>query len=101
MKHWVFALLTGCIGAPAWAQSPGDGWHAHMMYGGGYGVMGYILMLLFWAGIAVLVVLTWRSIGQNGPSGRADSALDILRQRLAKGEIEPEEYEARRKVLEG
>lgn len=28
-----------------------------------------------------------------------DSALEILRQRLAKGEIDPEDYEARRKVL--
>jgi putative membrane protein len=30
----------------------------------------------------------------------SDSAMQILRERLAKGEIDPEDYEARRKVLE-
>ncbi len=29
----------------------------------------------------------------------SDSALDILKERLARGEIEPAEYEERRKVL--
>jgi uncharacterized membrane protein len=33
------------------------------------------------------------------PSAHSDGALDILRERLAKGEIEVEDYETRRRVL--
>jgi uncharacterized membrane protein len=33
------------------------------------------------------------------PKPAQDSALQILRERLAKGEIDPEDYEARRRVL--
>ena len=98
----VLAMMTMAAG-PALADGPGEGWHGHMMYGDGYGygVWGFGMMFLFWAAIIVAAVLAWRAVGQGGGAAKADSALEVLRTRLAKGEIDPEEFEARRKVLEG
>lgn len=56
------------------------------------------VMVLFWGGIAVLVVYVVR--GVTGPRGGAQ-ALGVLRQRLASGEITQEEFEKTRRVLQG
>ena len=62
-------------------------------HGWGYG-MG-IGMLLFWGllivGIVMLVKGSWGS-GACGKREREKSALDILKERYAKGEIEREEF---------
>lgn len=100
MKRLMVLAMLGAAG-PALADGPGDGWHRHMMYGDGYGVFGFGMMFLFWAAVIVGALLVWRSIGQGGSGQKTDSALEVLRTRLAKGEIDPEEFEARRKVLEG
>lgn len=55
-------------------------------------------MLLFWGGIAALIVFAIRAFtGQRS----GDQAMDVLRRRLASGEISEEEYEKTRKVLQG
>lgn len=72
-----------------------------MMWGGGYGMIGgLIMMLLFWGIVIALiyVVVKWMSDRQGGGSRR--DAMDILRERYASGEIDEEEFERRRKVLE-
>lgn len=58
------------------------------------------MMVVFWIGVIVLIVLAvrWASDGKTG--GNKEGPLDILKERLARGEIEPAEYEERRKVLE-
>ena len=56
------------------------------------------MMILFWAGIIALALFATRAF--NGPRG-GDQALDILRRRLAGGEITPEEFEKTRKALQG
>jgi putative membrane protein len=56
-------------------------------------------MLLFWALVIVGVVLGIRWLISQGKESRSDSALEILRQRYARGEINKEEFEARKKDL--
>jgi len=71
-----------------------------MMDGYWFG-FGGLLMLLFWvfviAGIVWLVLALSRS---QLPRGGESSALRILEERLARGEIDAEEFRARRAVLE-
>ena len=63
-------------------------------------IVGVLMMLLFWGGIAALVVFLVRGLGGSRP-GYHDSAMDTLRRRLAAGEITQEEFERIRKVLQG
>jgi putative membrane protein len=57
------------------------------------------MMLLFWGAIIGLAV--WAIRAFSGPRSSGDQTLEILRRRLASGEITPEEYEKTRKVLQG
>lgn len=57
---------------------------------------GWLWMILFWAGVIVLIV--W-AVGRSAGS-RDDRALDILKERFARGEIDRDEFEARRRELE-
>jgi putative membrane protein len=56
------------------------------------------MMVLFWGGIVTLVVFAIRAFT---PQKGSDAALDILRRRLAGGEISQEEYDKTRKALQG
>ncbi len=90
----------------------GWGWGPGMMgrwYGGQPGwpwglAMGFgaLVMLAFWAAVIVGIVLLVRSVGGLGgtTAPRGDTPQDILKRRLAAGEITPEEYERMRQVLE-
>lgn len=70
----------------------------HMGYYG-WGGMGFG-MLLFWglliAGVVLLVKNTWGNSGQN----REKTALDLLKERYARGEIGREEFEQKKHDLE-
>ena len=99
------SLLGGGMMGYGWG-GPWGGWMGPGMMGG-YAFGGGILMLLFWAlvigGIALLV---FRLLGPGpaatapgGPSA-ADRALDILRERYARGEISKEQFDQARKDLE-
>jgi putative membrane protein len=57
------------------------------------------MMILFWVLIIVAVVLGIRWLIGQGKELRSDSALEILRQRYARGEINKEEFDAKRKDL--
>ena len=73
-----------------WDWGSGYGWG--MMLGGS------LMMLLFWGGLALLIVLLVRGFGGTR---QADNAPETLRRRLAAGEITPEDYERTRKMLQG
>lgn len=63
---------------------------------------GWIFMVVFWALIIIgIVALVRWIITQNRPpeSHTDKSALDILKERYAKGEISKEDYEEKRKNL--
>lgn len=72
------------------------------MMWGYYGGLGWIwmaaVMVLFWGGIIVLGAFVIRSFTGTKAS---DPAMDILRRRLANGEITPDEFEKMRKALQG
>ncbi|KKT75512.1 MAG: hypothetical protein UW71_C0002G0012 [Parcubacteria group bacterium GW2011_GWB1_44_7] len=83
-----------------------------MMYGlygdyGGWGAGGALgwfggglMMLLFWAAVIIFIVWLVREIGgRNNEKSRSNSALEILKERYAKGEINKEEFEEKKKVL--
>ncbi len=57
------------------------------------------MMVLFWGLVIVGVVLVIRWLLGQGKETRTDSALEILRQRYARGEINKEEFEAKKKDL--
>lgn len=85
-----------------------------MHWGDGYGWMGagWGFMGLFWVLIVVGVVALLRLFasggnnggsnygGGSGPEAPPKSALDILKERYARGEIEREEFERMRRDLE-
>jgi putative membrane protein len=73
-------------------------------FGFGGGAMG-IGMLLFWGLIIVVIVLLVRGFGvrpgASEPGLREKTALDILGERYARGEIDKTEFEEKRRDLEG
>ena len=69
-------------------------------YGWGMWIFGTLMMLLFWGGLIALAIFVVRALaGPKQTSG--ESAIEILRRRLAAGEITPEEFERTRKILQG
>jgi putative membrane protein len=103
-------LLAGGMMGPGFAMGPG------MMYGyggqtapGGSGWawglgmgVGWLAMLAFWGALILGAVLLVRWIGGGSAAEHPTdgSALDILKRRLAAGEINQQEYDQLRKTLE-
>jgi putative membrane protein len=57
-------------------------------------------LLVFWALVITGIVLAIRWLVAQGRDGRqTDTALDILRQRYARGEINKDEFESKRRDL--
>jgi putative membrane protein len=97
----IVPLIIGLVG----------GWQG---YGYGYGMMGSgmmggyggwwfmpIIMIVFWGLViwGIVALVRGVSAGSTGPSAPADSALEILKRRYARGEINKQEYEERKKDL--
>jgi len=79
----------------------------NMGWGGGFGFgFGWIFMILFWGLIIWAIVALLRGgmghgfCGHNGQAHREKTPLDILKERYAKGEINKEEFEAKKRDLE-
>lgn len=94
MQAWLLEWLA----QPA-AQYFGRGdWGPGMMMPfGAYGLMGWIMMILFW-GVVVMAgvaLVRWMLRGggpaAEGPGG--NRALDILKERYARGEIDKAQFE--------
>ncbi len=91
---------------PAWAQTASD-FGPRYGYGpmwGGWGwgwfpgmMLGPLIMLIFVAGTIALVVWLMRGFGHV--DHRGSTALDILEQRFARGEIDKAEFNDKRKLL--
>jgi putative membrane protein len=98
----VVILLLGFLGG----GMMGWGMMGYWGYGPGFGWW-WIPMAIFWVLIIIGIVLlvVWL-LGQararaGGPGPSGSRALDILRERYARGEITREEYERMRRDLEG
>jgi len=89
---------------PVGPRNFGTGGDDGMMDGGMWSwLLWSVLFLVFVAAIVVGSVLLTRTLWSRGserPSAR-DAALDILKQRFARGEIDRDEFEERRRGLKG
>ena len=109
MRGFLFstATLLAMLGASsaAWAQQQGEPYYGpHMWSVGLMMIVGPLMMIVFIAAVVAAVVLMVRWLGGPGhgtavypPPGRG--SLDILKERFARGEIDKEEFEERRRVL--
>ncbi len=91
------ATLTSMIASgTAWANGAAEHGHYWGDGGGWWGMMflGPLMMILFLAAIVAVVVLVvrWLGSGAGATSPGRKSALDVLDERFARGEIEREEY---------
>ncbi len=112
MKHvtlWGTAMI-GLLSTPwlAWAGAAGEGGYGHgEMWGHGWGgwIFGPLMMIVFIALIVGVVVLVVRWLGGvgGGPAqgSKPKAALEILEERFARGEIDKDEFEDRRRALQG
>jgi putative membrane protein len=76
----------------------------------GFGLFGFLLMLLFWGGVIALAVwlvglLFPGAAGQStstpdGNGRKGETALEILKKRYARGELSRHEYQQMREDLE-
>ena len=100
-------ILTYLVSTPAFGQqAPGTGYGPHMWNGGWHWMFfGPVMMVIFIAVAVAVVVLMMRWFGgttrANPPlqSATRKEPIDILKERYAKGEIDKEEFEERRRVL--
>jgi len=102
-----FAVLTClvlAVDAPA-QRNMYDGWRdGHYMMPWNMGWFGSILMFALWIALFVAVfffVKRWIQTSQkeNPDLTHRPSAMDILRERYARGEIDKEEFEEKKRVL--
>jgi len=103
---WPATLLSVLTPAIAQAQQPDGQYYGPHMWHGGWGgwFFGPVMMILFIAVAVAVIVLLVRWLGgpghggvHHGPPGK--TPVDILRERFARGEIDKEEFEERKRVL--
>ena len=95
-------LAVATTPVPAWAQERGDwSWGMHPMswMWGAWGLGMVVMMLVFWGVVIIGAVLAIRWLAGQGDRSRSDRALDILRERYARGEINKDEFEAKQRDL--
>jgi putative membrane protein len=105
------SLLSGFILFPlshALAQSGRySDWHMGpgMMGSWGMGGFGMIFMMVFWvlAIVGLVFLVKWLVQAGTGQKGKVDNnssgAIEILKERYARGEIDKAEFETRRELL--
>lgn len=97
------SFVSLLLGLSALPTPPGvglDGAEVNdMWYWHGMGFWGWPMMIAFWA--AAIFLIIWAIRSATTPGDRTeDSPIRILEERLARGEIKPEEYAEHRQVLE-
>jgi len=84
------------LASTAYSQGQPQTWPGMMGWGCGMG-WPWPMMFIFWIVVIAGVVYFVRSKGRCGSSG--ESALDILKKRYARGEINKDEYEKIKKDI--
>ena len=99
--HWPL-LLAGWL-APDGVLAQGQfyewHWEMHPMWWWGWGIGMMAMMFLFWALVIVGLIVGIRWLLHKGKEENSDPAIEILRQRYARGEINKDEFEAKKKDL--
>jgi len=117
------SIMTAFAALPAWAQGAGGPGGPGPIYGHGYMwgehwgyhgacIMGPFVMLLALIGVVALIIWLVRAFGRGHchhwygqgfcphcGHGRTRAALDVLEERFARGEIDKQEFEEKRKLL--
>jgi len=75
------------------------GMHPMMFMWGAGGLVMMLMMLVFWGLIIAGLVLGVRWLAGQGRAAGRDEALEILRQRYARGEIDKQEFDTRKRDL--
>ena len=60
---------------------------------------GFLSMVLFWAVLVAGLIVAGRWLWGQGPMSREDSALELLKKRYARGEINRQEFEDMKRDL--
>lgn len=72
------------------------------MWHWGYGTWWMALMMIvFWVGVAAVIVWIVRTSSHRSGDDSGSRALDVLDERYARGEIDDDEYHRRRETLRG
>lgn len=78
-------------------------WSDMGSYGWGWAGMGFgmISMVLFWVLIilGIVILVKWVASSSSGTQPPAKTALDILKERYARGEIGKQEFEEKKRDL--
>jgi putative membrane protein len=75
------------------------GMHPMMFMWGAGGLVMLVMMLVFWGLVIAGLVLGVRWLAGQGHPTRRDEALEILRQRYARGDIDKQEFDTRKRDL--
>ena len=80
-------------------------WNGHDLGAGGWLLMG-LVMLALWGSLIAVLVLVARQLTSRSPWIRSEppppvDPLQVLGERLARGDIDPEDYLRRRALLTG
>ncbi len=91
----MFSMLTFMACAQG-LDSPMGNWDHMMGYGNGGGFMWFIVVILVGVGIYIMMQL---SKSKGSDDAIVEKPLDILNKRYARGEIDKEEFERKKKDL--
>ncbi len=93
---WGGMMMGGMMGP--WMMGGWGGWGVGA--NPWLGVVTMIFWVLILAGIGLVVVWALRHVGPRETTGSGPRALDILKERYARGELTREQYEQMRRDLE-
>jgi putative membrane protein len=106
MRHWInvmtmlsIGFLPGATMAQERSWEWGPGMHPVPWMWGAGGLLMMLMMVVFWGVVIAAIVIGLRWLVSQGRQQQPDRALDILRERYARGELSKEEFEARRQDL--
>ena len=77
----------------------GYGWNNIMGGWNGFGLLGWLPMLLFWILLILGVAALFSYVGHSPQSKEDKTPLDILKERYARGEINKKEFEEKKRDL--
>jgi putative membrane protein len=93
----MFMILSAVACTPDLDTGHMSDWNHMMGYGGG--ILTWFLFLILVAVVVYLVIQSTKS--RTGDGAPKETAREILKKRYARGEITKEEYEERKRILEG